>query len=179
MKNDAFKRDPLRQKLPQRKWSAKDLSLLGTMTDQALADQLRRTHEGVQSMRIRRKIDAYDVRKTHSSSKVKEWTKEDERMLGKISDPQLASLLGRSRTDVQQHRIALDIPAKSNKTSFQQASWSRANERKRIESGARRLPGGVLPADAVAALDKLRAAGYAQSSVGCIARALVAALSNS
>jgi len=56
-----------------------------------------------------------------------------------------------------------------------QADWSRANEAKRIEAGGRRLPGGVLPADAAAALAALQEAGYAGSAVGCIARALLEA----
>lgn len=56
-----------------------------------------------------------------------------------------------------------------------QAVWSRANERKRIKAGGCRLPGGVLPADAARALEKLVAVGYAASRTGCIARALVEA----
>jgi hypothetical protein len=57
-----------------------------------------------------------------------------------------------------------------------QQGWSRANEAKRIAAGGRRLPGGVLPADATAALDKLQKSGYADSATACIARALVDAL---
>jgi hypothetical protein len=56
-----------------------------------------------------------------------------------------------------------------------QAAWSRANEAKRIKAGGRRIPGGVLPADAAAALSKLQQSGYADSATACIARALVAA----
>jgi len=56
-----------------------------------------------------------------------------------------------------------------------QAGWSRANEAKRIAAGGRRLPGGVLPADAADALAELQDAGYASSATACIARALVEA----
>lgn len=56
-----------------------------------------------------------------------------------------------------------------------QVQWSRANESKRIAAGGRRMPGGVLPADAAEALAKLQQSGYADSATACIARALVAA----
>ena len=56
-----------------------------------------------------------------------------------------------------------------------QAGWSRANEAKRIAAGGRRLPGGVLPADAADALTTLQDSSYAPSATACIARALVEA----
>jgi len=56
-----------------------------------------------------------------------------------------------------------------------QAAWSRANEAKRVAAGGRRIPGGILPADATAALAKLQQSGYANSVTACISRALVAA----
>ena len=59
--------------------------------------------------------------------------------------------------------------------SGKQACWSRANEAKRIASGGRRLPGGVLTADAAAALSMLQDGGYAASATACIARALIEA----
>lgn len=49
----------------------------------------------------------------------------------------------------------------------------RKYEQRQIASGARRLPGGLLPPEAARALDTLRARGYAGSLIGCIARALV------
>lgn len=57
-----------------------------------------------------------------------------------------------------------------------QAAWSRANERKRIAAGGRRMPGGVLPADAADALAALHDSGYAPTLTACIARALVDAI---
>jgi hypothetical protein len=56
-----------------------------------------------------------------------------------------------------------------------QADWSRANESKRVEAGGRRMPGGVLPAEAAAALRSLQESGYAASVTGCIAKALIEA----
>lgn len=56
-----------------------------------------------------------------------------------------------------------------------QADWSRANERKRIAAGGRRMPGGVLPSDAAEALAALQRDGYAPSATGCIVRALIEA----
>jgi hypothetical protein len=56
-----------------------------------------------------------------------------------------------------------------------QAQWSRQNEQRRIDAGGRRLPGGVLNAQATAALSVLLDSGYAPSVTGCIARALVEA----
>jgi len=61
-------------------------------------------------------------------------------------------------------------------TAGKQAGWSRANERKRIAAGGRRMPGGVLPADAAGALTTLHDAGYAPTLTACIARALADAL---
>lgn len=57
-----------------------------------------------------------------------------------------------------------------------QAGWSRANERKRIAAGGRRIPGGVLDAYAARALTTLHDDGYAPTLTACIARALVEAL---
>lgn len=51
----------------------------------------------------------------------------------------------------------------------------RASEAKRIASGARPTPRGILPAEASDALDALMGEGYAASATGCIAKALVEA----
>lgn len=54
----------------------------------------------------------------------------------------------------------------------------RASRARKVASGARRMPGGLLPPDASQALDHLRASGYAPTLTACIARALVAASSS-
>jgi|GEM_PF-1754340 len=48
----------------------------------------------------------------------------------------------------------------------------RSSEARSIARGARRIPGGLLPPEAAAALKKLQAGGYAASLSKCIARAL-------
>lgn len=50
-----------------------------------------------------------------------------------------------------------------------------ASRARAIAAGARRMPGGILPPEAAAALEKLKQSGYADSATACIARALVAA----
>lgn len=54
----------------------------------------------------------------------------------------------------------------------------RKSENKRLAQGGRRIPGGILPAEAAEALEKLKAAGYAKSGAGCIARAIIEAAEN-
>lgn len=51
----------------------------------------------------------------------------------------------------------------------------RASEARARERGARRLPGGTLPPAAAEALERLEAAGYAESATAMIARALIEA----
>lgn len=51
----------------------------------------------------------------------------------------------------------------------------RESEARSIDAGAMRMPGGLLPAEAAAALTELVEAGYAQSKTGAIAKALIAA----
>jgi hypothetical protein len=53
----------------------------------------------------------------------------------------------------------------------------RNSEARKVQAGGRRMPGGVLPPDAAAALESLQASGYAPSTTACIARALVEAAS--
>jgi hypothetical protein len=53
------------------------------------------------------------------------------------------------------------------------AKQVRASEARKIKAGGRRMPGGVMPADAAEALDKLHAAGYGDTISGCIFRAIV------
>ena len=48
----------------------------------------------------------------------------------------------------------------------------RASEARKIASGGRRMPGGVLPQVAVQKLDQLLRSGYAASAMAVIVRAL-------
>lgn len=53
--------------------------------------------------------------------------------------------------------------------------YSRAHEARQLQRGAVRLPGGMLPPEAVRALQQLLASGYAPSKTQAIARALIEA----
>jgi hypothetical protein len=53
-----------------------------------------------------------------------------------------------------------------------QAERARKSEARKVREGGRRMPGGVLPAEAAQALAALEGAGYAPSATGCISRAL-------
>jgi hypothetical protein len=68
-------------------------------------------------------------------------------------------------------------PSGGAKRPATQAERNRASEARKVDAGGRRIPGGVLPPDAAAALDSLQATGYAPSATGCIARALLDAAS--
>lgn len=50
----------------------------------------------------------------------------------------------------------------------------RESEARSIDAGAVRMPGGLLPADAAAALNELVETGYAASKTAVIAKALLA-----
>jgi len=49
----------------------------------------------------------------------------------------------------------------------------RASEARKLKAGGRRIPGGVMPADAVKALERLQKEQYAPTASGCIFRALI------
>lgn len=53
--------------------------------------------------------------------------------------------------------------------------WSRDSEARKIKAGGRRMPGGVMPADAADALAYLQSQGFASSATGCICLALIEA----
>jgi hypothetical protein len=53
-----------------------------------------------------------------------------------------------------------------------QSERARDSEARKVDSGGRRMPGGVLSVDAANALAKLQTAGYASSATACIAKAL-------
>lgn len=175
--------------------------MLGKVSDKELACMLGASKAGVCRARKNLGILAFDQKRSGAYV----WTEEVESLLGTVSDIELAKTLGLSRQAVQQARkrkgVESNTPqgkhadresilrtlvvannadvkpdASRHDPSDKQAGWSRANERKRIAAGGRRLPGGVLPADAADALAQLHDTGYAPTLTGCIARALVAAL---
>lgn len=56
-----------------------------------------------------------------------------------------------------------------------QAARARDSEARKIAAGGRRMPGGVMPPDAAAALDVLQRNQYGSSASGCIFRAIIEA----
>lgn len=64
---------------------------------------------------------------------------------------------------------------KSKSKSKSNAQSVRESEARSIEAGAVRMPGGLLPPEAAAALAELLDAGYAPSKNGVISRALISA----
>lgn len=51
----------------------------------------------------------------------------------------------------------------------------RASEARKLAVGGKRIPGGVMPADVVKALEKLQAEQYGPTASGCIFRAVIEA----
>jgi hypothetical protein len=64
------------------------------------------------------------------------------------------------------------MPKKPTATAAERV---RASELRKIRDGGRRMPGGVMPADAADALGVLQAEGYGDSASTCIYRAIVEA----
>lgn len=51
----------------------------------------------------------------------------------------------------------------------------RASEARKMADGGKRIPGGVMPADVVKALEKLQAEQYGPSASACMFRAVIEA----
>lgn len=51
----------------------------------------------------------------------------------------------------------------------------RASEARKLADGGKRIPGGVMPADVVKALEMLQSEQYGPSASGCIFRAVIEA----
>lgn len=65
------------------------------------------------------------------------------------------------------------------KQPLSQAQRARSSEARKLQSGGRRMPGGVLSPQAAADLQTLQERGYASSATACIVRALREAASES
>jgi len=78
-------------------WTEKEERLLGTLTDQALAEKLGRTLQGVTWKRLAKGIPAFRPR-------ARVWTAAELAKLGTIADAKLAAELGVSRKHVLQMR---------------------------------------------------------------------------
>lgn len=90
--------------MSRKPWTDKELALLGTNTDAAIAKALKRTAMSVRNKRLRLGIEAH-VPYRH------EWTKKQISMLGKVSDRELAEELCLTRQTVLAKRLELGIEA--------------------------------------------------------------------
>src|SRR5438034_648902 len=74
-----------------RRWTAREIKLLGKMNDYELGRRLRRGHYEVRKQRRALKIPPFKSR-----SKWKYWKPSEERLLGTMPDAELAKKLGRT-----------------------------------------------------------------------------------
>lgn len=86
-------------------WDEEAISLLGTMTDAALARRLGIRHHLVLYKRLSLGIPSF------KNMKEREWGQKDLRLLGKKSDQEVAELLGMTKTTVVNKRRSLGIEA--------------------------------------------------------------------
>jgi len=92
----------------RRRWTDKEVALLGTDFDRVIADQIGRTRKAVETERRKRKI------KPHRPHWIK-WTRAAIRQLGKIPDSAVARQLKIARRTVITERKHREIPAFSPK----------------------------------------------------------------
>jgi hypothetical protein len=88
----------------QRRWTRREIQLLGTMKDYAVALRLRRGKKAVRMRRIALRIGLEWER-----SKWRFWEPSETKLLGTMSDHDLAARLGRKIGSVRNKRIQLHI----------------------------------------------------------------------
>src|SRR5439155_18216953 len=86
-----------------RRWTAREIKLIGTMSDAELGRRLRRLRESVRSMRRALHIRAF------KPLKIKRWTLPEIRLLGVLPDREIARRLKRSVMSVRHKRRHLNI----------------------------------------------------------------------
>ncbi len=90
---------------PGRRWTRRELRLLGTRPDLDVAALIGRTYLTVQTKRCGLGIDSYRARRKFR------WTPAKDRWLGTLSDEALAKRFGTHRKEVEGRRHALGIAA--------------------------------------------------------------------
>lgn len=98
MPKDENKRPKLHQE-----WTDEEIAMLGTDTDQAVADMLGRPRNSVKNKRIYMKIP--------TKSRFRRWERWERETLGKYTDAAVAEMLGRPLIQVTAQRQRLKIPA--------------------------------------------------------------------
>ncbi len=81
-------------------WQEWEIKLLGTVPDEVIAEQLRRSAFSVAVNRRKRGI---------KTPTIQYWTAEEEAIVGKVSDAEAARRLGRSEKAVHHHRMKLGL----------------------------------------------------------------------
>jgi hypothetical protein len=102
-------------------WTAKEITLLGTMPDPELARRLGRTRSAVQLKRHRRGIRMFHY--------VPRWKPEELALLGKVSDEEVARQTGRSLVAIKAERLE-DTNARfpTHTPSWPLSRWTEANK---------------------------------------------------
>jgi hypothetical protein len=107
-------RAKMRQALLQRHardgfWKPEDDALLGTMPDVELAERLGRARSTVERRRYRLGVPCF--RRHGPITPSRTWTRREDRLLGTLSDVELAARLGCTPRMVFNRRVKLGIPA--------------------------------------------------------------------
>lgn len=89
----------------RRRWTAREIRLLGAMNDYEVARRLRRPQHQVSHQRKALKIPPFKPR-----AKFRYWKPSEIKRLGTLPDTDLAAKLGRTFTSVQVERIRRGIP---------------------------------------------------------------------
>ena len=84
-----------------RRWTAREIRLLGRYNDAELSRRLRRTHNDVRFQRLSLHIPSL------RPLRMKRWTRTEEKLLARFPDKELARRFGRSVASVQGHRFQL------------------------------------------------------------------------
>ena len=97
-------RERLRIRLPTpaRRWTAREIKLLGTISDAEVTRRLRRKPSDVRRQRTSLKIPAFFQQQRGGY-----WKRAEIKLLGSLSDKDLAFQLGRSLRAVEAKRLSL------------------------------------------------------------------------
>ena len=94
----------IRLRTSPRRWTAREIKLLGHFTDSELSRRLRRDRNDVRRTRIQ-----LGIAPIRPAPKSKPWTRDEEKLLGTMPDDELARRLKRTHNSVLLHRQRLGI----------------------------------------------------------------------
>jgi hypothetical protein len=106
--------------MSEKRWTAREVKLLGTKPDRVMAEQLGRTIWSVRTRRrklgVARYIDVDEYRR---------WTAEEDGLLGTRPDKEVARQLARSLQAVHTRRFVLGIPPPRREQPWTEAEDNR------------------------------------------------------